>query len=434
MSGAVGPRSRIAAGALVATGGVVLAVAASQPWITLTGPTFGARYLAGVVQVGLGPSAAGGAGGTERTLLLVLAAAIGILGLTLVATTLPTIGLGSRVAAAVLGIWPAAVGVQAWQASTWTVTQVVTDPNAGPVREYLAALHAPLGTATYSIGPAAGLFELTAGLMLVTLGVVMPSRQLADDAAAAVPVAAVPVAARPGPAPARADAPTVRLPPAPAATSGSPTLPLPVPPQPVPPQPRHPDAAGPVADPGDRMQRLTRIAVTAAGGAVLGLAVIWALIVHGSAGEPGAAQPGATGPPGFDQAQRTCINATETRNRALFEQAMVAWAKDSGPLNFDGDPAYLDYADAVGGLDLTACPRAYATAYVAWAGVWHDYGAYLQDAAKPHLPWDQTWSADTVAAKEAAFDARVRVAYRAISDATRTGGVDLPAQDWTPKL
>lgn len=179
--------------------------------------------------------------------------------------------------------------------------------------------------------------------------------------------------------------------------------------------------------------------VTAIGGVVvLFLALAWAILTQlpPPAGGPTAsptATPAPT-PPGFTAAERACINTVESHNRKLFTKATREWQNGALPLDVQGNPAYRDYADAVGALNLRTCPLRYTDAYATWVSVWHGYGTYLEEMSRPHFPWDDQWSEKAIAAKRAEFEAGVRGAYAAIRTIARSGGVHLPNQDWTPTV
>lgn len=401
-------RSNVVAGALIAVGGGFLAISSTQAWITISGPTFGVSLFKSILQVSLTPTLSQGAEGQERAFLLALAAIVGLLGLFLVATTVPFLGVLWRLGALLAAALPAVVCLQVWQASGWTLEQAVEDPAAGPVPQFLAHLASSAVSTVFSIGPAEGLYEMTAGIALVAVGLVVPSRRTSHlPSPATDPVTAVRatdhyatvVAPNAGSAPTAAQ-PMASFVPVPAAVD---------------------------------KRRFSRTQVMATlGGAIVLLTLVW---IVGNARTSSSVSYGGlgSGTETFDDAERSCITSTEASSRDLFEQAMVAWQKDSGPLNLDGNPAYSTYGDAVADLDMSACPQSYKTTYASWAGAWREYGSYLKEMSKPHAPWNDEWSKATIAARRAEYNSRVRMAYDDIRTAAMSGGVDLPTLDWTPR-
>jgi hypothetical protein len=376
-----------------------------HPWLRLhvTGLPLSSRTLQDIIRVSLTPTHAPGAEGETRLLLLALAAVTAALGMVLIATTSPNLGLLWRCGASLTVLLPVSTCARVWQASTWSLDQAVTDP--------AAITPAASASAVFAISPAPALWLMTVGLALAAVGIALPPRP-------------------------RLSSPTIPLPPAPG--TGSTTVRLP-PLVGLPP--------GPLGDavPARRLpwhafrpvpwgRRLTRPQWGAGiGGVALLGVVVWALT---SAGPGTAVSFGGLGSGGAaaTRAQRACITATEASNRTLFQQAATNWQRQSGgPLNVDGVPAYREYAEAVAALDLTACPADYAHTYQSWERVWRDYGSYLEKLAQPHYPWEDQWSGDSVAARLAAYDRQVQAAYGAIRAAARRSGVTLGRPPiWTP--
>lgn len=404
MSGLTGTRSNIVTGACLGAGGLLLAVASTHPWLRLhvTGLPLSSRTLQDIIRISLTPTYAPGVEGETRILLLALAAVIGGLGLALIATTSPYLGLLWRFGAAVAALLPVVTCAHVWQASTWNLGQAVTDPaSAAPTAS---------ASAVFAISPAPVLWLMTVGLALAAVGIALPPRRNVSS----------PTNPLPSPAPSPGS-PTVRLPP----LGGLPPGPL--------------DDAVPARYLPWHALRLDpyRLLTPPQWGAAIGSVallgvVVWALATAGprtsvSFGGLGSGGPAAT------PAQRACITATESSNRTLFEQAATNWQRQSGPFTFDGVPAYRDYAEAVAALDLTACPADYALTYQNWGRIWQGYGTYLEEMARPHLPWHEEWSSDSVAARLAAFDRQVKAAYAAISTAAQRSGVPLKrTPNWTP--
>lgn len=417
-------RNNVVPGTCLTAGGVLLAVASNQAWVALevSGLSIGSGILRTILQVGLTPTYERGSPGETRTLLLALAIAIGVLGLILITTRAPYVGVIWRIAAALAAVVPVVICAQAWRSSSWTLGQAV-----GPEGDRL------LGTATsaaapvaFVLDPAPGLFLMSAGLILVGAGVIAPSRRTAGS-----PIRAYPPAVEPAVEPAATST---------APDPGTATIP-----------PRHPASGSEVTPPfwlapPDRLAELGLPAslrrlgaphrlppqwAAALGGTVLLLVTVWALTTSGPDTPMSFGPPEPTGR-AATASQRACIIATEADNRTLFEEATSGWRRGPGPINFSGVPAYTEYADAVAALDLAACPAPYAQAYQNWDRVWRDYGGYLQEMTKPHFPWNGNWSTETIKTRRAAYDAQVRTAYQAIRAAAGRAGVSLPARSWIP--
>lgn len=133
------------------------------------------------------------------------------------------------------------------------------------------------------------------------------------------------------------------------------------------------------------------------------------------------------------EAQRACVTRTQHSDSSLREQAGVQAEADQkeAVLNLDGDAAYVQYAQALAGLNVTDCPTAFQSAFARWSTAWQAYGEYMQEASKFHAPWNTDWSAVAVAAKQADMLTSVERADHDLASASQTVGGDWPARTWS---
>lgn len=176
----MGTRSNAGAGAAVLIGGVAVAMASQQPWVSITGPSLGIT-LKDVVDVGIAPRGTDTGDTEERQLLLAVGAGLAICGVLLMLTRVRVVGPLLRLFTLTLAAIPAFLAISVWAAVGETAGDVFDDPEASFVdkaRAGVGGLLESLGVIT--IQPAIGLYVLSAGSVAVLLGCLIPARRLVD--------------------------------------------------------------------------------------------------------------------------------------------------------------------------------------------------------------------------------------------------------------
>lgn len=176
--GLVGTRSNAGAGAVVLIAGAAIAIAAQQPWVAITGPTFGLS-LKDVVDVGIVPRGTDLGDTEERQLLLVAGSAIAVCGGLLMLTRVRVLGPILRVFSLLLVTLPALLAIAVWEAVGETSTEVFNDPDSSLWDQARAGMRDLLeGLGVIRIEPAAGLYVLSAACVLVVVGCLIPARRM----------------------------------------------------------------------------------------------------------------------------------------------------------------------------------------------------------------------------------------------------------------
>lgn len=93
---------------------------------------------------------------------------------------------------------------------------------------------------------------------------------------------------------------------------------------------------------------------------------------------------------------------TSTRDRS------AAW------LNSDGDPSFVRYAQELMRVDLEGCSQPFSEAFASYFEAWSAYGSFLEEAARPHAPWNDEWSPQNERRRRLGFEARVGHAHSAL--------------------